>query len=83
MNVGIVDSAQIAEEMARSIWENYYTDYEYNKDYSVRIFYDEREGCWYLYSELPPDTLGSAPHIIFRSNGDILAVWHDGVVLAR
>jgi len=81
-NIGIIDNAQTAIERAKGLWRDIYGgEPSFNESYTVRVFYDAREDCWYLYSELPEGMLGSAPHIIVRSNGDVIAVWHDGIVI--
>ena len=86
-NVGVVDNAQVAEEKARYIWAKYYVEHA-NENDPAKVSYDEKEDLWHVATYFPLinteegitiATLGSTPHIIFKSNGDILAVFHDGM----
>jgi len=86
-NVGIINNAQIAVEKARYIWAKYYLGND-NENYPARVSYDVKEDVWHVttyfpvfYDDdgLPIYALGSSPHIIFRSNGEIITVFHDGM----
>lgn len=77
-NVGRIDDAQTAIEKARELWIKdwhgyYYFDEEPN--YSIKVYYDDKEECWYLHGTLSPDNNGRMPHALIKRDGTVLNVW--------
>ena len=76
-NVGVIDNFHTAKEKAREIWEIIYiSGLTYYEDDPINVYFDPKNDCWFLFSG-PPDTFGSFPSVLIRSNGDIIAIWSD------
>ena len=75
--LGPINSAKIAKEKAEVIWiELYGEEVKQKKPYSV--FFDEIHGIWMIQGSLTENWIGGVPYIIIqKSDGKILAVWHE------
>jgi len=94
-NLGIVDNRQTAIESARFLWgEIYGNSSSYDENLPVHVFYNRNEDCWLIingdtvemeYNGGLPDKsrvpIGYFQQIIVRTNGDIIAMWHDSVMI--
>jgi len=81
-NVGQIESAETAAERALSVWAKaffgiYNKPYEYDKDRAIEVLYDIENDCWFVHGTLPRWFVGGVPNSIIRSDGNVLAVWHD------
>jgi hypothetical protein len=84
-NVGNVEDYLTAAERAKEIWieifgtESNGEPRDPTRGRPVLVYYDADNECWLVRGTLPPNPnlLGGAPYTIIRSDGEVLAVWHD------
>lgn len=74
---GPISDAKLAKEKAESLWIEIYGDsIKSKKPYNVA--FDEESQVWLVQGSLPINHHGGVPHILIRkSDGKVLAVWHD------
>lgn len=71
-----IENAVVAREQAEKIWIGIYgNNIKDRKPYSV--LFDETNGVWLIQGSLPKNWDGGVPHILIKTDGKILAVWHD------
>lgn len=83
-NVGEIQDVNSVVEIAQHLWTAKFGIFgdDPNPGEDVEVFFDETENCWLIKGTLPQlsddeDWLGAIPHVILRSNGDLLAIWMD------
>jgi hypothetical protein len=84
-NVGNMEDCLTAAERAKEIWiEVFGTEFngeprDPTRGRPVVVYYDDDNECWLVCGTLPPNPflLGGVPYTIIRSDGEVLAVWHD------
>lgn len=75
--LGPIDSAKYAKEKAEAVWLELYGD-EVKDKKPYTIFFDDSNEVWLVEGRLSKNMLGGVPHILIqKSDGKILAVWHD------
>ena len=70
----MINDVEIAKLVAEKVWND--TDNSAIENY--KVYFDFKSNTWLIIRALPKDTFGSALYLIIKTNGDILAVWHDG-----
>ncbi|MDR0286373.1 MAG: YbbC/YhhH family protein [Clostridiales bacterium] len=76
--VGTTENVQQAKEKAESVWIEIYGKDEKKWHKPYEVFYDEYEEVWLVMGSLPSNTDGGVPYILIKkSDGKVLAVWHD------
>ena len=84
-NIGPITSGEEAVEKAKEIWVREFCSL-YNRGntweeaggHPIDVYYDNSSDCWYLTEVLPADMVGAVAHLIVRSDGEVLALWHEG-----
>lgn len=81
-NVGQVDDANAAIEKAKELWIEKYSVVggQPNNPINgkpIKIYFDEKNDCWYVHGTLPKNQVGGYPHAIIQKDGKVIAVWHD------
>ena len=75
--LGEVLTAKDAQEKALKEWLDLFGDKIY-KEKPYQVFFDEQNGVWLVKGSLPRGYIGGVAYIIMRkSDGKILAIWHD------
>ena len=74
--LGPITSEEMAKAGAEAIWVELFGKHITIDRQPFLVLYDESSDVWFLAGTLPPDFLGSVPHIFIRgSDGQVLAVW--------
>lgn len=75
--LGPISDSKTAKEKAESLFREIYGDsIKSKKPYTVSL--DEKNQVWLVEESLPKNYDGGVPHILIRkSDGKVLAVWHD------
>lgn len=75
--LGPISDRKTAKEKAESLFREIYGDsVKSKKPYTVS--FDEKSQVWLVEGSLPENHDGGVPHILIRkSDGKVLAVWHD------
>lgn len=74
-SVGIVTSPSEAKKAAEAIWKEIYGDSVVHKK-PYKVFFDEKNQVWLVLGTV--FFMEGGPHILIqKSDGKILAVWHD------
>lgn len=75
--LGPISDRKTAKEQAESLFLQIYGDsVKSKKPYTVS--FDEKSQVWLVEGSLPKNHDGGVPHILIRkSDGKVLAVWHD------
>lgn len=71
-----ITSNEIAKKEAERVWIDLYGD-EVKENKPYKVFYDKQEDTWLITGSLPPGWIGGVPYALIRTNGEIIAVWHD------
>ena len=84
-NIGPIANGEEAVEKAQEIWlREFYARYNIENPWEdgtqIAVYYDKSSDCWYLTEDLPEDTVGTVAHLIVRSDGEVLALWHEGLL---
>lgn len=79
--LGTVDRAETAKEKAENVWTEIYGD-SIKKQKPYKVFFDEANDVWLITGSMPRrlfgDVVGGVANIIIqKSDGKVLAVWHD------
>lgn len=76
-SLGAVNTADEAMVKAEELWRKVYGEFSAErKPYSVK--YDAENEAWLVEGTLPNGNLGGVPHVIIeKTEGKILALWHD------
>lgn len=75
--VGTVQDVETAKEKAESIWIELYGD-EVKEKKPYIVLFDELNEVWLVQGSLPENKFGGVPYILIqKSDGKVLAVWHD------
>lgn len=75
--VGTVQDVETAKEKAESIWIELYGD-EVKEKKPYIVSFDELNEVWLVQGSLPENKFGGVPYILIqKSDGKVLAVWHD------
>jgi hypothetical protein len=75
--LGPVDDAEIAKEKAEDVWIELFGDSVTGKR-PYQVMFDETNEVWLVQGTLPKKMLGGIPYIIIqKTDGKVLAVWHD------
>ena len=75
--VGFVDNKKIAKEKAELLWLEIYGDSIKDKKPYV-VSFDETNQVWLVQGSLPKNYDGGVPNILIqKSDGKVLAIWHD------
>lgn len=75
--LGSIDSAEAAKEKAEIIWLEIYGESIKERSPYVVSFDDENQ-VWLVHGILPKYWVGGVPQILIqKSDGKVLAVWHD------
>lgn len=75
--VGTVQDVETAKEKAESIWIELYGD-EVKEKKPYIVSFDELNEVWLVQGSLPKNKFGGVPYILIqKSDGKVLAVWHD------
>lgn len=76
INVGSLSTAKEAGEKAEEIWlDQYGKDVKHKKPY--KVYFDDANDAWLVCGSIRANRAGGVPYVLFKSNGDVLAVWHD------
>jgi hypothetical protein len=80
--VGTTDNVQQAKEKAESVWIEIYGEEKTKQEKPYEVFYDEYEEVWLVMGSLPSKPFhvslgGTVCILIKKSDGKVLAVWHD------
>jgi len=75
--LGEIKDEDVALKKAESVWVEWYgKEVEEKKPYIVS--YDESASIWLVEGSLPRNMAGGVPYILIRkSDGKVLAIWHD------
>lgn len=75
--LGPLDSVQLVKENAEIVFiEVYGEEIKDKRPYSIS--FDENNQVWLVQGSLPEKWVGGVPNILIqKSNGKVLAVWHD------
>ena len=81
-NVGQVDNANTAIEKAKELWIEKYSVVAGQpnnpiNEKPIKVYFDEKNGCWYVHGTLSRNQVGGVPHAIIQKDGKVVAVWHD------
>ncbi len=79
-NLGEISSPATATKKAKSLWTKTFNGvdkplFDLGKTKEFQVAFDTSNGCWHIYGEAIPDTLGGTPHAIIKTDGEVLAVW--------
>lgn len=75
--VGTVQDVETAKEKVESIWIELYGD-EVKEKKPYIVSFDELNEVWLVQGSLPKNKFGGVPYILIqKSDGKVLAVWHD------
>jgi len=74
-NIGEVDTEETAIYKAKELWLEKYG--ENDTRLGTKVEFDKKNKCWYIRGTLPSDTIGGVPHALIKTDGTVLAVWHD------
>lgn len=71
-----IENNDEAKAQAEHVWVEVYGDtIKNNKPYTVS--YDSSSEVWLVTGSLPQNSSGGVPYILLKSDGKVLAVWHD------
>lgn len=75
--VGNIDNTEIAKAQAEKVWiEIYGNNIKEKRPYEV--LFDNENQVWLVQGRLPKNRDGGVPYILIqKSDGKVLAVWHD------
>lgn len=72
-----IDDAKVALMEAERIWLDIYGK-EVKDKKPYKVFWDKDSDTWLIRGSLPKNMDGGVPYILIRkSDGKVLAVWHD------
>ncbi len=75
--LGRILNAKDAALKAETVWVEIYGELIKNKR-PYQLSFDEESQVWLIEGTLPENHVGGVPHILIRkSDGKVLAVWHD------
>lgn len=75
--LGKIDNAEIAKEKAESIWWGTYGESIKNEK-PYQVFFDATNEVWLVSGTMPRNQKGGVANILIqKSDGKVLAVWHD------
>ena len=75
--LGKIDNAEIAKEKAESIWRGIYGESIKNEK-PYQVFFDATNEVWLVSGTMPRNQKGGVANILIqKSDGKVLAVWHD------
>ena len=75
--LGAIADNKKAKQMAEEVWEEIYGD-EVKKEKPYKVFFDSVEEVWLVKSSLKPHMVGGTAGILIqKSDGKVLAVWHE------
>ena len=75
--LGEILNAEQAKEKAISEWLNLFGD-KINNEKPYQVFFDEENDVWLVKGSLPKGRKGGVAYILMKkSDGKILAIWHD------
>lgn len=76
-NVGPVDDADTAIDMAKELWVDSFQTESYNpiNGRQILVFYDSVNMCWLIKGTLPAYKDGAVPNALIQKDGKVLAVW--------
>ena len=75
--LGEIPTAKIARESAVSIWLESFGS-KINNEKPYKVFFDDDENVWLVTGTLPRGWIGGVAYILIqKSDGKVLAVWHD------
>lgn len=75
--LGEILTAEEAKEKAVNEWLNLFGD-KVNNEKPYQVFFDEQNNVWLVKGSLPKGKKGGVAYILIqKSDGKILAIWHD------
>lgn len=75
--LGEISSSKIARLKAEEVWMEIYGEKVKSKK-PYKVSFDSENQVWLVKGRLPKNMLGGVPYILIRkSDGKVLAVWHD------
>ena len=75
--LGEISNAEQAKEKAINEWLDLFGD-KINNEKPYQVFFDEENDVWLVKGSLPKWRKGGVAYILIRkSDGKILAIWHD------
>jgi len=76
--LGGIDTQEIAKEKAETVWVEIYGNQIKKEKKPYIVFFDSNNEVWLVTGSLPTDMDGGVPYILIqKSDGKVLAVWHD------
>ena len=76
--LGPIQTTEEAKEKAEEVWKEIYGEKTIENEKPFRVGFDENTGAWIVIGSVKPFHLGGAANIIMqKSDGKVLAVWHD------
>ena len=81
INVGKIENAETAIKKAEELWLETYGEETLKDEKPYRAFFDEENKCWYIKGTFEQPLFGSktggVAKVIFDSEGNVLALWHE------
>jgi|GEM_PF-818592 len=76
--LGFIDSPQTAKEKGVAVLKEIYGEETLKDEEPFGIAFDEKNQVWLIQGTLPDNMEGGVAHIIIqKSDGKVIAVWHD------
>lgn len=71
-----IHDADTAAHQAEKIWVEMFGQRVLDKK-PYQVFFDSTNDVWLIKGTLPGNYFGGVPYALIRSDGDVLAVWHE------
>ena len=77
-SLGFIDSPQVAKEKGVAVLKEIYGEESLKDEEPFTVAFDEKNQAWLIQGTLPDNMEGGVAHIIIqKSDGKVVAIWHD------
>ncbi len=66
-----------AKTIANQIWNDVYGEEIGKQNKPYKVYYDFKNNVWLVTGSLKKNNVGGVAHIIVKTNGTIMAIWHE------